>query len=48
MLNEINVTYNDSLYIVTIVEYIKNYQFERYYKIKDYRDVIRVLKYEKE
>lgn len=45
---KINVTYEDSLYMVEIVEYINNYQLERYYKINDYRDVIRILRYEKE
>lgn len=45
---KINVTYDNGLYIVEIVEYIHNYQLERCYKIKDYRDVMRIIKYEKE
>ena len=45
---KINVTYDNGFYIVEIIEHINNYQLERYYKIKDYRDVIRILRYEKE
>lgn len=45
---KINVTYDNGLYMVEIIEYINSYQFERCYKIKDYRDIIRILRYEKE